>query len=265
MARWRLSGGIAVDLTLARDEEEEEPMAPWTPAQRPDAVWFDAAVSAARFSSLFAWASRSADTAQLNASNDARPTIETNALNGLPVIRFDGVDDSISGESGIDGATFSVALVVAAAGDAAYVGGGGFALARTGDSAAFTGDGDDVTAGAVADGNAHVLVAVVNGAASLGSVDGDAGDAGDPGTAALGTITVGNGDAMDVAEILVEGVAWDTETRQLVEGYLAHKYALALAEGHPHEDAAPTLPAAAFAKTALERAIGTGFKSGALG
>jgi hypothetical protein len=70
-------------------------------------------------------------------------------------------------------------------------------------------------------------------------------------TYAIGSFQVNSSGGLDsqdfdgrLAELIIVGSAVDTATRQIIEGYLAHKWGLAgsLPADHPYKSAAPTVP-----------------------
>lgn len=184
-------------------------------------------------------------------SNDAeqvtvgeRPTYQTNQLNSYPVVRFDGVDNSLVGPLTLAQpmTVFVVSKRTAAIGapDGSFLFDGDDATDRValyitvaaGNPHAYYA-GLAVSSATNSDTNFHYLCGVFNGASSHLFLDGVEIAAGNTGAIGLSGYTLGK-DANsaanfltgDIAEVIVYPTALSDGDRGIVEAYLAWKFAL---------------------------------------
>ncbi len=170
----------------------------------------------------------------------ARPTFITNAVNGQPVIRFDGVDDRMGTGAFALVQPEHIFLVIKmnadVVNDTVYdgVAGNRMRMYRTGAPA----NRHVIFAGAANVGTIdldlvayHYITNLYNGAASSARLDGVAAGAGNPGANNGGGVTLGGVGgaqtaAMDMAEFMVYSRALTDAERGQIETYLADKYGL---------------------------------------
>ena len=205
--------------------------------------------------------------AQLTAGR--QPTFETNELNSLPVLRFDGSDIVSDGDiAALDVGTGDIwmaavfkstdtsaeqivfekdhqrfALVIAADGDLQFrAGGPGASNAAEQNNGNWSRTAFVIATGARVSGTLNGFVngtaANTTGVTSTQSIDNsNVFDIGGRAAAATGKLSG------DIAEILVGGATLTDINRQLIEGYLAHRYGLSgnLPSDHPYKNFAPTI------------------------
>jgi hypothetical protein len=208
-------------------------------------AWFKAdALSLTDADPVATWADSSGEANDLaQATGGLQPTYRTNVLNGLPVVRFDGVDDYLTRATPTYAQPNTVFVVqqFAAPTDGAYnimfdgAGGSGHYITKVGggDSRAlFAGA---TLAGSPATGNFEIWSASFNGALSELFVNGTSNIAGDAGSQSLVGLRVGAAFNAagpfhgDIAEVLVYNAALSAGDRQLLEAYLGTKYDIAVA------------------------------------
>lgn len=213
-----------------------------------------------------------------NATADDQPSFQTNEINGLPVVRFDGTSDDLSITSLGLSKPCTIALLiriveaVPSNGDrlfqagnslSAVVGGSGVNDFRTGTTPNFQYSTDTLDT----DPHVHVISFAGTGN-STGSFDGVAAT-GDAGTAAPGTtmILASTGTAgflqADYGEIMGINGAISTGERHQLEGYLAHKWGIEanLPGDHPYLTTAPQRSE----RTGLGYPLGGGLRQRTLG
>lgn len=258
----------------------------WTPADVSPTLWFDASDGATitlSGSSVSDWQSKgSITTAPTQGGSSARPTLITNELNGLSVVRFDGGDFLTGGEFDVlrnaGSAIMYVVRKFSASPTSTQVMFG--MLAGTSGSAVRAGLGGGISSGKPfaggrrLDANSFQRVDAVTSSPTTWQLHGgvfkwssaeltqyiDATQdgysssfqtSGNTSNTATGRTRIGANTAItageffsgDIAEIvLVENDA-TTDTRQRVEGYLAHKWGLTanLPAGHPYKLSAPQI------------------------
>lgn len=172
------------------------------------------------------------------------PTLQTNIINGLPIVRFDGTDDYMTVTLALT-QPFTVLLVashVSGAVAADEIMGGGFTAAPAAAGAlsavnaatdTFSWAADTAVSPGNLDASFHIHGAVVNGAASILRLDGvssvvDLG-ANDMAAFALGAGSDGGTPAdVDVAEAIAYNVGLSTNELAQLEAYLSNKYAIAI-------------------------------------
>lgn len=246
-------------------------MADWTPTYLSSGTltaWYKAdSISGSDGDSVGTWSDSSGNghtTAQLTSAR--QPTLQTNELNAKSVVRFDGTNDILSDgdiaaldvgtgdiwmaavfkstdDSGaqffFEKGTTAFGLMTTAAGELQFRMGGttNIPLQSAGNwsRTAFviaTASRVSGTCSGFVDGTASTTTGTTNTTSISNS------DVLDLGAAAVG------GQAMtgDIAEILVGGATLDTNQRQKIEGYLAHKYGLSgnLPTDHPYKSSKPT-------------------------
>jgi len=194
-----------------------------------------------------------------------QPTFETNELNSKPVLRYDGINDILSdGDiADLDVGTGDIwmASVLKSTDDGSVQfffekGDNQFGLmcSRTGDLRVRLGSNSNIPVQNSGNWSRTEFVLVTASRVSStcnGFVNGS--DMDTTGTTNTGSISNSNvldigataigGNPMtgDIAEVLVGGATLDTNERQKIEGYLAHKYGLTanLPSDHPYKSAAP--------------------------
>lgn len=269
-----------LDAPPAPEPEPEPPpvVDPWTPAELATAprVWLDAANAASLTLSganVLAWGNLGSAVVFFSQSGGGTPPdLLPTGLNGLPTIDFDGVLDkfwstsaSVSGLMGAsDFAVFVVGRADTSGTNAAtswsnegfYGDRGGWVgmpFRSVGTVAAYvydSGGDNNPTSPYVFGTNAVFMQAISDGRNRL-RLNGGA-EASIPSTGLGGGLgeqlligRVGSVDslALDgaISEFLIIKPAPDVETRQTIEGYLAHKWGLAasLPADHPYKEAAP--------------------------
>lgn len=247
-------------------------MALWTPSELGTSTltaWYKAdSISGSDGDSVGSWADSSGNghtTAQLTAAR--QPTLQTAELNGLSVVRFDGTNDILSDgdiaaldvgtgdiwlaavfkstdDSGaqffFEKGTTEFALMTSAA---------GVLQARLGG----TSNIPTQSAGnwsrtefviATATRVSSTCNGFVNGSAMTTTGTTNSGSINNTSVLDIGAAAVG-GQTMtgDIAEVLVGGATLTDTNRQLIEGYLAHRYGLSgnLPSDHPYKNFAPTI------------------------
>ncbi len=251
-------------------------MADWTLDQIATDLWLDGALLNTA-GALASWPDQSGNGHSIaQGVTSAQPTVVLNALNGLPVVRFDGTSDFFSGGDVIDlgtgGVTIATVVTMAASGDQTIVakskygaaaGRWGLFRASGALSSFYVPDigGGSTAAASYTSSAAAVVVAVINRGASPSNqlwINGALVAAVTPTVESVvlntsfrlligaynnstdtGQLMYLNGDVAELA-IILSGV--DTETRQKIEGRLAWKWGLqgSLAASHPYLAAAPS-------------------------
>jgi len=232
-------------------------------------AWYKAdSISGSDGDSVSAWADSSGNghnTAQ--ATSARQPTLQTNELNSKSVVRFDGTNDILSDSdiAALDVGTGDIwmAAVFKSTDDSGVQfmfekGASSFALMTTAAGVLNVRLGGTTNIPLQSAGNwsrtEFVIVSAsrvsascngfVNGSnmtttgtTNTGSISNS--DVFDIGATAVG----GNPMTGDIAEILVGGATLDTNERQKIEGYLAHKYALMgnLPADHPYRHIKPII------------------------
>lgn len=247
-------------------------MALWTPSDLDSGTltaWYKAdSLSLNDGDGVGSWTDSSGNghtVAQLTGTR--QPTFETNELNGLPVLRYDGTNDILSdGDiADLDVGTGDIwlASVLKSTDDGAAQfffekGSNQFGLmcSRTGDLRARLGSNVNIPVQNSGNWSRTEFVLVTASRVSStcnGFVNGS--DMDTTGTTNTGSISNSNvldigatavgGNPMtgDIAEVLVGGATLSTVDRQKIEGYLAHRYGLEgnLPSDHPYKSAAPTI------------------------
>jgi hypothetical protein len=239
-------------------------MALWTPANFGTALklWHKAdALSLNDGDPVASWTDSSGNGKHMvNATEAEQPSYETNELNSLPIVRFNGSSDDLTLTTHGLTKPYTMACVVKVVessvtnGDRVWQFNSGNNFMAVGGS----GLNDHLMAGGstlvyglnVLDTNTHIhVLSLAASGNSSGAIDGVA-TTGDAGTSALGAnLTYGsNGTSlfleMDAAEFVwVTGTVSDADIYRL-EGYLAHKWGLTanLQSNHPCKSAAPRVP-----------------------
>ena len=252
-------------------------MAAWTPDQLGSALraWWkaDAITGLVDADPVSTWTDSTANAYALTGTLTTRPLYKTAIQNGLPVVRFDGSNDflSIVSTLGISAQPLTVACVwkMANANQQAI-----FQSSLTNTAVYINAVGDlEMIAGtgrstAITKGAWRNTLNIFNGASSLFSIDGTTSTPASPGTnSPTGTLYVGsaNGGASywlngDMGELLFLNTSPSTDDRQKLEGYLAWKWGLTLASGHPYELVAPTVGS----RSGLRYPLGDGLRQRSL-
>ncbi len=201
---------------------------------------------------LTLWADQSGNGNSLTASGSLAPTYQTDALNGLPVVSFNGSNSMQSAVLALNQPT-TVFIVGNSAVDSILIDGLSqpFSMSMFGNGgltnlALSAGAGVTLQQNVASLSNYAVMGGIFNGASSLNSYNGTVvtGNAGDRNASGL---VVGSSPGPlyeltgSIAEVLVFNSVLTTTERQQVEGYLAWKWGLQanLPSGHPYKSAAP--------------------------
>jgi hypothetical protein len=245
--------------------------APWTPAEITTSLWLDADDSTTitlTSSAVSEWRDKSGNTRHVTQGTaGARPAMST--FGGLDAVSFDGGDQLVNASTGITSGTYSGELsIVYVATRADSTGGTILSDRTTGNAAVFmwweAGDRYIFTDGANAGSNhligSGVYALVDSGGAVVAQqhVSGSRDNLwvnGTSQTVDTGTATNITGSAgFKIGAREDGGTLWNgliceivavtaltTTNRELLEGYLAHKWGLAadLPGGHPYKAAAP--------------------------
>jgi len=244
----------------------------WTPDELGSSIlsaWFKAdSLSGADGSSVSSWTDSSGNGNNASQATSARqPTLQTNELGGLPVVRFDGTNDIVSDgdisaldvgtgdiwvaalfkctdQSNVDfifeKGTTQFAVVGTKAGNLQLRLGGTSNIPSQSDGnwsrtefVLATGSRVSSTCTGFVNGSPMTTTNTTN----TGSISNS--DVFDIGASAVG----GNPMQGDIAEILVGGATLSTENREKIEGYLAWKYGLQanLPSSHTYRFHKPTI------------------------
>lgn len=247
-----------------------DPSAAWTPASLAPTAWYDASDAdtlTLTGSSVTAWADKSTNGLDLAQANSAaQPQVGVNTINGMTTVKFDGSNDTLTTASN-PFTTIADAFVIAVHRHDASANATLFNLSGSSGSAdrwqahapygttmyfdaGSTNNrisapygvnvGDEILVsfyGSVTEG---VMQAFKNGTLLRSGTN--------PGsvTTPPGNIYVGSGantqyQNTSIAEMIILNGTVSAEDRQLLEGYLAHKWGQAgnLPVDHPHKDLAP--------------------------
>jgi hypothetical protein len=226
-------------------------MALWTPSQITTALWLDFsdASTLTLDSALIDQADdKSGNERHATSTSSARPTLAEEAINGLDVARFGGSQNMSAGQpftgTGsvwyVQKTTDTQYIILSYGANSTTVG----PTAQSGNTTA-----PQLNFGSPTyyrDGNAQtwstrgdVYTALHDRVAVVGAVGGSMATWSTP---VLFCGYVNFQFTGDLGEIIAIDGSVDTETRQLIEGYLAWKWGVEdqLPSGHPHEDAAPS-------------------------
>jgi hypothetical protein len=247
-------------------------MALWTPSDIGGSVvtaWYKAdSISGSDGDAVSSWSDSSGNSNTASQGTPQRqPTLQTNELNSLSVVRFDGGNDILSDgdiaaldvgtgdiwlaavfkstdDSGaqffFEKGTTSFGLMTTAAGVLqARLGGNTNVPTQSAGNWSRT-EFVIVTAARVSstcNGFVNGSAMTTTGTTNTGSISNSS--VFDIGAAAVGGQTMTG----DIAEILVGGATLTDTNRQLIEGYLAHRYGLSgnLPSDHPYKNFAPTI------------------------
>jgi hypothetical protein len=247
-------------------------MALWTPSELGTSTltaWYKAdSISGSDGDSVGSWADSSGNghtTAQLTAAR--QPTLQTAELNGLSVVRFDGTNDILSdgdiaaldvGTGDIWMATVFKSTDNSAVQNYFEKGANSFGLKTTAAGVLQMTLGATTNTPLQSAGNwsrtAFVIVTAhrvsatcngfVNGTATTTTGTTNTGSISNSDVLDIGSRAVGAGPMVgDIAEVLLGGATLTDTNRQLIEGYLAHRYGLSgnLPSDHPYKNFAPTI------------------------
>ena len=236
----------------------------WTPTQITTALWLDAADAATITSSgglVSQWDDKSGNARHATQSTSgARPIYGATQFNSLPGVTFDGTDDRMTHGCSQSSAAYTlIAVYKVNSSQVSYRGvmavgpsgtGGLTMLTRV--STSFIGSfGSAEIVSTFAYQNGQSVIAVIeddngtatksfwaNGSQAGTFTDNPVGQA-PPHIGGL----ISQPSAITIAECLAISSVASATVRQLVEGYLAHKWALqgGLPAGHPYKSAAPTV------------------------
>lgn len=231
----------------------------WTPAQIGTSYWWDAndaSTITENAGSVSAWSDKN-QTSILTQGNVAiQPDVNTGSINGLTTISFNGTDSLIGDVLGF--AEFSKFIVF----DRTVHTGGNLVSNVGGSSDAMWSGGGTDKLQSFLDGNVLSSTTVINleevflgcqikdavGFCELyidGGLEGSHTNNITTGTQPIeiGTFFNSNGLSGELAEIVVLPTVASLSDRQLIEGYLAHKWGFdsKLDLAHPYKSAAPTI------------------------
>jgi hypothetical protein len=247
-------------------------MALWTPSDIGGSVlsaWYKAdSLSLSDGSGVGSWTDSSGNgntVAQL--SSGRQPTFQTNELNSQPVLRFDGTNDILTdGDiAALDVGTGDIWMAAvfkstdnSAAQNYFEKGPTSFGLRTTAAGVLQMNLGGTSNIPSQSNGNwsrtEFVIVTAarvsstcngfVNGTASTTTGTTNSTSISNSDVFDIGSRAVGAGPMVgDIAEVLVGGATLTDTNRQLIEGYLAHRYGLSgnLPSDHPYKNFAPTI------------------------
>jgi len=230
--------------------------APWTPADITTAAWYDATTGVSDTAgAVDQWDDQSGNNNDLTQTSTNRPTTNSQTLNGLNVIDFDGVNDSLFHSTSFATQPTSFAAVfvrdVSGADHTVFDGISGRNMLRlrsTDVLAVFAGSfvgTDSITTGAILasgvfdDGSSEIRL---NGGTA---VSGTAGTQDFDGGLRVGASTTGTAQLLNgkIAEIVITNSDLSESDRQKLEGYLAHRWGQEgnLPGGHPYKSSPPTV------------------------
>jgi hypothetical protein len=240
------------------------PAAPWTPAQITTELWFDAADSSTITTaggSVSQWNDKSGNARNATQATSAnQPTHSTTGFNGLPGVAFDGTNDTMIHGLNTGGPYSLVAVYKTSASLQSFYRGivaagpnnsdGNMLLMRTfGGTIGSYGTSDINSTVSYSSGQTAMVIVEddntggsktfwINGSSSGTYTQNPIGQT----TAHIGGVSTQEA-SMTLAECLALPGIPTTTNRQLVEGYLAHKWALtgSLPAGHPYKTTAPTI------------------------
>ena len=245
-------------------------MADWDPSRLSAGTltaWYKAdSISGSDGDSVASWADSSGNshtTAQLTASR--QPTLQTNELNSKSVVRFDGTNDILTDSdiAALDVGTGDIwlASVLKSTDDSGAQfffekGTTSFALMTTAAGVLQARLGGTTNIPTQSAGNwSRTAFVIVTASRVSGSCNGFVNGSNMTTTGTTNTTSISNSDVLDLgasavggnpmtgdlAEVLVGGATLDTNERQKIEGYLAHKYGLQtnLPTDHPYYSAKP--------------------------
>lgn len=240
----------------------------WTPATLSPRAWWkaDAITGLSNGASVSSWAnSVSGGVAAANGTGAQQPTYQTGAQNGLPAVRFDGVNDYLTATSVNLPVNVSVFFAfktpsATTSDQRLYSSTGNSHMIRLHLPATNGVEMQQISTalsygvGLIPTSTWQVHSNVFGGTSSRGAVNGTtvSGTIGTSGTTAaslvLGANATANGQwtQTDLGELIVIDGAVSTGDQASIEGYLAWKWGLtaSLPAGHPYKTSAPTLPAA---------------------
>jgi hypothetical protein len=222
----------------------------WTPAEISTVAWYDAADASTITTGgpngyVTDWLDKSGNGVHLTQGNDGdRPDVVAAAMNGLNVLEFAGRTEDMDSISNVE---FKWAAIVVQ-----YNGTPGFAQALGSQTGA---GGDNYTIQYRGDINSDRWQNAYFTNGNPTSVNGASAMLGAPAVVIHTPVNLTNfplqvgGDrgisnrGWDgyIAEVILGNQVMDTELRQTVEGYLAHKWGFedSLVDGHPYAEAAP--------------------------
>jgi hypothetical protein len=241
-----LSSHLLTPLEILQDRAMRRPLytvAAFSPTDVANLkVWLKAdQISLADNDPIDTWADQSGNALDVTASSTARPTYQTNELNSLPIVRFDGINDALTRSSftnlsqpntifcirkhlstptghEIDGDTGAGARNLVG-----YLSGPVYALYA----------GTVLSGGTLAVDTWELTEAVFNGGSSTLHVNGASTLSGAAGAQALGgVLRIGGGDGAsfffggDMAEVVIYNADIGSTNRGLVRAYLCSKWAL---------------------------------------
>lgn len=240
----------------------------WTPADISTALWLDAADASTVTldgSTVSQWDDKSGNGRNASqGTSSARPVLTASALNGLNAITFDGSNDFMSIANSFMATTTLIIACVVKENNGGF---GGIITSKIGSPATDNSPALDINTSRLFEydfGSLSPHISTTNGSSwgvvvgqslsntsSLIAVNGTIENSSSnsfsisstASSTALGTYRVGDSNygAFDLGELLVLTSNSTLETRQHIEGYLAHKWGLTanLPAGHPYKSVAP--------------------------
>ena len=235
----------------------------WTPTQITTALWLDAADAATITSSgglVSQWNDKSGNARHATQSTSgARPIYGATQFNSLPGVTFDGTDDTMTHGCSQSSAYTLIAVYKVNSSQVSYRGvmavgplgaGGSTMLTRVATSFIGSfGRVDIVSTFAYQNGQSVIAVIEDDNGTATKSFWANGSQAGTFTENPVGQLDthiggfIGQWSAITIAECLAISSVASATVRQLVEGYLAHKWALqgGLPAGHPYKSSAPTV------------------------
>lgn len=190
----------------------------------------------------------------------AQPLYIVDGQNGLPIVRFDGIDDFLSiSTTQLVTPPVTVALAVKDTGSAGRYFQSStsalIALVSTNDAQLNAGSAFTYSTGGLSGRTWHTHVLTFNGASSIGSLDGTQAAGGTGANVGGGTLRIASTGAAsflssDWGDLCIIAGALSAENFLRLEGYLAHKWDIPLVGGHAYEAAPPVVTYSGFAGVA---------------
>jgi hypothetical protein len=250
---------LRAPLPVESSEIVSESEVEWTPADITTALWLDAADAdtiTRDVSNVIQWDDKSGNGRNATQGTSGnQPTYQTNVLNGLPVVRFDGSNDRLDFSTGISSANDIAVYVVyrrASTGIRSFPVGADttsnpYPLWWDTDNVSYSSMGTSGfnTHGSASTKTGGILDAITR--SSSGTLIyrfGAAMAAAQSATGSNNLTRIGGRSNVfhngDIAEVIIVG---NLNNREKIEGYLAHKWGLSgdLPIDHPYKDDPPTV------------------------
>lgn len=169
------------------------------------------------------------------ATGAQQPIYKTGIVNGKPIVRFDGVNDLLSGSDLGLSQPFTVCCVVKASSggifqDIVDQGVPSATVHNSNNFAMYAGNTVDGSTNII--GAFHTFIGIYNGASSTGYTNGNSDISGDVGAFNTSGLTIGNNAGAtssftgDIAEVLIYNSALSSTNRSNIQSYLKTTYGL---------------------------------------